>query len=183
MVDAWLKAQGVPKEDIVNPDATNLADQISGVARHFSLRLSLYQAVWELVSSCDLVPVSVGSLWSVNVTSQSRRGSGSFLSDQVSYPRLERIQRPIKVSTISSDPDIFLQGIDCKSLHSGIREAIERDVVIVLSVFFHARRSCTTSPANTPPMARTTGFHAFSSMVVRTGNAEVAPPINGVSMA
>jgi len=27
------------------------------------------------------------------------------------------------------------------------------------------------------------GFHAFSLMVVRTGNAEVAPPINGVSMA
>lgn len=125
LADRWLQEQNLGIPHSIDGDVPNLADVLTGVARAISVRLALYQAVWELIAAAELIPSDSTGGWqpAMNYTFQ---GYGTGLRPNLagSYP--SRIERPPLVSEPATDPDVFLQGVNCKRLHSGILEAIEQ---------------------------------------------------------
>lgn len=124
IVDQWLHEQNVPKRDVVNTDAADCPDALAVIARHFSLRMAMYQAIWELVSACELLPASPPNTWSSNVTNRTSHYSGALLQKPVTFVRLTEVHKPPPVAAMTTDPDIFLQGVNCATLHDGIREGV-----------------------------------------------------------
>ena len=95
----------------------------------FAQRLALYQAVWELIAAGELISVSSSAEWQPSV--ECRQGGHLFglrgHGIECHYPR--RIAfLPLKPD-VQPDVDVFLDGVDCKSLHSGIREAVQQALV------------------------------------------------------
>jgi len=123
LADRWLYEQNLAIPRKIDGEAPNLPDVLANLARAFSLRLALYQAVWELIAAGELIPAEPSSRWQpvIDYNTQRYRG-GLTLNIGCAYP--SRIERPPLVNEPPTDPDIFLQGIDCKTLHPGIREAI-----------------------------------------------------------
>jgi hypothetical protein len=123
LVEEWLAEQKVivPKE--VNTDQPNCGELLVPIARAYSIRLAFYQALWELVSACELVPSGTPSAWEASLASRtSHHGCGIPLKTvRCSFP--DAIERMPLSLGVPSDPDIFLQGINCQTLHDGIREA------------------------------------------------------------
>jgi hypothetical protein len=83
-------------------------------------------AVWELVAAAHLYPAHTVSQWKPELGYSTSRGAGGIRVPGVSCFFLPEFFRPPPVKGIPADPDIFLEGIDCKSLHAGIREGIEQ---------------------------------------------------------
>lgn len=128
MFDHWLHEQGieVPKE--VETDAPGCEESLTTVARGYSLRMAFYQAVWELIGAGELVAVNPSTRWQPSLEYRTPHGRGGISLKQVgcSYPMV--VERPPLVSDIPTDPDIFLNGISCDTLHSGILVAIEQSL-------------------------------------------------------
>ena len=121
LADRWLQEQdlGIPRS--IDGDAPNL----TGVARAISVRLALYQAIWELVAASELIPADSTARWQPVMDYKFQRyGTGLRPNITCSYP--SRVERPPLVSEPATDPDVFLQGVNCKRLHFGILEAIEQ---------------------------------------------------------
>jgi hypothetical protein len=126
LVEEWLTEQKlvVPKE--VNTDLPNCGELLVPIARAYSVRLAFYQAVWELVNAGELIAAGLPASWEASLGYRTPHYGGGIPLKKVrcSFPQpIERMPLP---SGVPADPDIFLQGIDCKTLHDGIREAIEQ---------------------------------------------------------
>jgi hypothetical protein len=126
LVDRWLAEQKlvVPKD--VNTDLPNCADLLGPIARAYSVRLAFYQAVWELVGVGELIPAGPPASWEASLAYKTSGHGGGIPLKKVrcSYP--QTIERAPLTSGASIDPDIFLEGIDWKQLHSDILEAIDQ---------------------------------------------------------
>ena len=128
LVEDWLAAQRatVPlnaKVELMSPDCPG---QIAGYARAFSVRLAFYQAQWELISAGELFPIEGAGSWTASLGFRSGGHSGGLRLNNLVCSFPGGVQRPPLAPEPSSDPDIFLRGVDCKTLHGGIREAIEQ---------------------------------------------------------
>lgn len=126
LVEKWLNEQNlvVPKE--IDTDLPNCGELLLPVARAYSVRLAFYQAVWELVSAGELIPSGPPSSWDASLASRTSRYGGAIPLKGVRCSFPHGIERMPLASGTPIDPDIFLQGIDWKRLHSGILEAIEQ---------------------------------------------------------
>lgn len=125
LVEEWLTEQKLLLPNEINTDLPNCGELLVSIARAYSVRLAFYQAVWELVSAGDLIASGTPSSWEASLASKtSHYGCGIPLKKvRCSFP--QAIERMPFTFGVPSDPDIFLQGIDCNTLHDGIREAIE----------------------------------------------------------
>lgn len=123
IADRFMRDQdlGVPRKiDGTNP---NCADELVIAGRAMSVRLAVYQAVWELIVAGELIPSGEPKKWEPTID-YKERGYGGGLRPKVgcTYPSI--VERPPLPSDLSTDTDIFLQGLGCPNLHAGIREAI-----------------------------------------------------------
>lgn len=122
---AWLKAQGVEEAARIQ---SNSDEQLLQLARAYSLRKAFYQAIFELVANGDLILVESPTKFAPRV--QFMEGNCQWEAGplEMGFAEPHSFERLSLPDDPPSDPDVFLQGVDCKSLHSGIREAIERSL-------------------------------------------------------
>jgi hypothetical protein len=125
LADQWLKEQGLTNPRAIDADAPNMPDVLANIARAFNMRLALYQAAWELVAAGELIPADSSASWQPVIDFKTQRYGGG-LTPNISCAYPVRMERPPLVSEPPTDPDIFLQGVSCKTLDPGIREAIEQ---------------------------------------------------------
>jgi hypothetical protein len=128
MVDEWLRQQAVVEVREVNIQADNCGDVLSTVARAYSVRLAFYHALWELVAAGVLVSTGSTGTWEAPLSYRTPHGAGGIPVRQISCPFPDRIHRLVGANTWPLDTDVFLKGIDCNSLHSGILEAIDQSL-------------------------------------------------------
>jgi len=128
LVENWLKEQAIEKTESINTNSPECSDRITAVAKAYSLRIALYQAVWELIGAGELFPSGPSCEWRPSPHYSTSHGSGGIPVPKILCPYPPHIYRPYPISGTSTDPDIFLQGIECGSLHPGIREAIEQSL-------------------------------------------------------
>jgi hypothetical protein len=123
LAEEWLTGQvgDVPKQ--IDLHAATIDDNVGLLARAYSLRLAYYQAVWELVPACELLPSGTES-WRPSVDAHDPSGTGGLQLDSISCVFPHFIQRPPLRSNPQTDPDVFLQGAQSAALHDGIREAV-----------------------------------------------------------
>jgi hypothetical protein len=125
MAEEWLREQGLVEVKEVDTDSAESEGILTGVARAFSVHLAFFQAVNELVSAAELFAAGSITRWSPYINYRTSHGGGGIpIKVHCSFP--DKIERPSLSSSLPVDPDIFLKGIDIKSLHSGILEAIEQ---------------------------------------------------------
>lgn len=129
---SWLKEQGIEQPGQINTDHD---EQIQNIIRAYSLRKAFYQAVFELVASGDIILTEAttkfepslgfsqggGSQFGMRMTMQAQKYDMGFAEPH----SFQKISLP---DDMPSDPDIFLDGISCTSLHPGIREAVEQSL-------------------------------------------------------
>ena len=126
MVDEWMREQKIAEIRQANTDSDDCRDILASVAKAYSVRLAFYQAIWELIATGVLIPSAPPGRWQPSLEYRTSHCAGGIPLSSVGCPHPERIERlPYAVSE-PADPDIFLQGIDCATLHSGIVEAIEQ---------------------------------------------------------
>lgn len=125
-VREWIAAQQVQELTEVDPDAPNIDELLANVSRAWSLRLAFYQALFELSSTADIVLVGDIGEWRPPFGHKSSRGGGPITLPDLSYPAPGRFKPALRVSGVPTDSDVFLEGVSCSSLHSGIHEAIEQ---------------------------------------------------------
>lgn len=128
MANDWLREQNLELRDVIKTDAPDAPDVLAGLGRSFSVRVALYTAVWELVAAGQLFPSHSPSEWKPSLTYDSSRQGGGIPLPKMSFHYLPHVHRPVLVTGLP-DIDIFLQGIDCKSLDPGIREAIDQSLL------------------------------------------------------
>jgi hypothetical protein len=121
----WLQDQRFTMPREIDGNAPNVVEVLGNVARAVSVRLALYQAIWELIAAGELIPGESSSRWEL-ILDYKHLGYRGGLRPNISCPYPSATERPPLGSEPSTDPDIFLQGIDCKTLHPGIYEAIEQ---------------------------------------------------------
>jgi hypothetical protein len=128
LVDEWLAAQKmtVPLNSKVNLMIDNGSDQVTTFARAFSIRLAFYQAQWELIGAGELFPSGSTDEWqaSLGFSHYGQSGGLDVKGIRCSYP--QRVMRPPLAPSPTTDPDIFLKGVNCKTLHTGILEAVKQ---------------------------------------------------------
>lgn len=127
---SWLKDQGIEQPGQINTD--NEA-QIQNIIRGYTLRKAFYQAVFELVASGDIILTDAVTKFepSLGFTQggDSPFGMRSSMQAQkydMGFAEPHSFQKISLPDDMPSDADIFLDGINCTSLHPGIREAVEQ---------------------------------------------------------
>lgn len=129
IVNRWFQAERFePSEHIVVP-SPGFEDNIAKIGRGYSLRLAVYQAVWELIASGDVAPLAVAKEWVPEVGYQIGNMRSSTRVETVKSYFVPEIFRLPRVEGMPTDTDIFLSGINCKTLDPGIREAIDQSLV------------------------------------------------------
>ena len=128
LIDGWLTPQQavVPGNTKVDLYADDSAQQITKYARAFSLRLAFHQAQWELIAAGELFPCDTFDYWQASLGYRHQGYSGGLDIKDIGCPFPKAVMFPPLASKPSTDPDIFLKGLDCMSLHDGILEAIEQ---------------------------------------------------------
>jgi len=128
LVEKWLTPQQaiVPVNAKVDLQADDAGEQIAKYARAFSLRLSFYQAQWELIAAGELFPRGTFDNWQASLGHGDGRYSGGLDIEGIDCPFPTAVMRPPLADIPPTDPDIFLRGVDCTTLHDGILEAIEQ---------------------------------------------------------
>lgn len=129
LVHAWLKEQCLVEIREINLQSPTVEDDLSALAKSYGARLSFYQAIAELIGEGRIIPASLPRRWEPSSTYADRgnRGGLPFRNFGFSYP--ERIEpSPFRLDT-PVDVDIFLAGVNCSGLHSGIHEAIEQSLL------------------------------------------------------
>ena len=127
LVQDWLReneAVSNARSPSVELQSDHCGEQVDFFAKAFNLRLAFYHAEWELITAAELFQADGPCVWSASLGWNSSHGAGGLDLKSIfcSYP--SRVVRPRAAGSPSTDVDIFLQGIDCVSLHSGIQEAI-----------------------------------------------------------
>lgn len=128
LADQWLQAQRYTSPKDIYLEAAEVADTVALIARSYSLRMALYQAVWELINAGEIFVAGSPSLWKASVTWRTSHGAGGLQLDRINCSYPTRIQKPPLANEPVLDVDIFLQGLNCTSLHEGIREAVEQSL-------------------------------------------------------
>ncbi len=128
MVDEWLRQQGIADVREVNIEAENCGEILTAVAKAYSIRLAFYQATWELIASGLLISAGSTGNWDPPLGYRTPRGAGGIPVRQIGFPFPDRLHRISSGAILPLDVDIFLKGIDCNTLHSGILEAIEQSL-------------------------------------------------------
>ena len=129
MCDDWLRHQGFAAIGKINTDAEDATDILKAAARQFSVRLAFYQATWELVSAGVFFPPQSIDRWEPNLDYQTSHYGGGIDVKKLGCTFPSRLERLPLAAAGPSDPDIFLKGVDCATLHSGIHEAIEQSLI------------------------------------------------------
>ena len=127
LANQWLGAELGPLPVEVDIQSAGAQDTLTLLARAYSLRLAFYRATWELVAACEVFPAG-GQSWEPRVTWRDSHQAGDLDVRKLYCVFPSRIVRPPFSSTPPTDPDVFLQGSDCVSLHQGIREAISQSL-------------------------------------------------------
>jgi hypothetical protein len=122
---SWLFEQGLSLPEYVT-DEPSAVETLKEVARIFSLRLAFYQAIWELVAAAELFPDGQET-WKPELEERTAGHRGGVHFD-ISCVFPGRIHRPLCTSTISTDVDIFLKGINFAAINPGIAEAIQQSL-------------------------------------------------------
>jgi len=128
LADQWLQAQNYTAPKDIYLESVDVVETIDLIARSFSLRMALYQAVWELSNAGEVLVAGSPSLWKGSATWSTPRGGGGLGLDQINCSYPAKILKPPLTNEIALDLDIFLQGLDCASLHDGILEAVEQSL-------------------------------------------------------
>jgi hypothetical protein len=128
LVEEWLTPQQavVPLNASVDLNADDSGERIAKYARAFSLRLAFHQAQWELIATGELFPCDSFDNWQASLGYNHQRYSGGLDIKGIGCPFPKAVMRPPLATEPPTDPDIFLKGVDCTSLHDGILEAIEQ---------------------------------------------------------
>jgi hypothetical protein len=126
LAEQWLNAQNCSAPREVQLESAEAGDVLALIARSYSLRMALYQAVWELINAGELIPAGTASEWQANVSWRTPRGGGGLALGRINFPYPPKTYRPPLAAKPPLDVDVFLQGIDSASLHSGIREAVDQ---------------------------------------------------------
>jgi hypothetical protein len=123
IADRWLAEQQLSMPRKIDGDASNVKEVLDLLARAISVKLALFQAAWELIATAELINAGTVESWRLSVDYKNlQQGGGLKLKDAYSYP--SRIERLPLVSERTIDTDIFLGGIDSKTLHPGILQAV-----------------------------------------------------------
>jgi len=123
LAEQWLRGHSLTTQQKINGDSPNVQDLLATAAKAISLRLALYDAVLEMAAAGELFPAGEPTNWQPQMDYSWRQYHGG-LSPNVRATFPSRIQRPRPANTLPRNPDIFLQGVDCKSLSPEILEAI-----------------------------------------------------------
>jgi hypothetical protein len=135
MSEHWLGEHNAVPPNVINIRAEDLPVALESLARSISLRMALFQAVWELIASGDIVATEKCEHWKPRhgyTTEHSRFSSserGELSLDQITFPYISHIFRLPGTGRVPADTDIFLQGINCATLHPGIKQAIGQALV------------------------------------------------------
>ena len=121
----WVKEHKVEEPRGVDTDSPRIEELLADIARAYSLRKAFYVALFELSGAGEIVFIGDIGRWEASLSYRTQRGAGG-IDMKVSSPAPSRFERLVPPDGITTDPDIFLDGIDCKKLHSGIHEAIEQ---------------------------------------------------------
>lgn len=127
MADEWLSEQNIPDIRHVNTDAQDCEDILTNVAHSYSVRLAFFTAVWELINAGAIVASELPGLWQPSLEYKTSHNAGGIPVASLAFPHPSKIVR-LPFSNERADADIFLKGIDCTTLHSGIVEAIEQSL-------------------------------------------------------
>jgi hypothetical protein len=127
MAARWLQQQSLSTPEYVQADAPNCHETLTTAAHVYGVRLAFYQAMWELIAAGELFPAGDTGDWkpSLELRTSGHRGGIPF---QISCLYPMRVQRPPCVSDVTNDADVFLKGIDCKTINRGIGEAIQQSL-------------------------------------------------------
>ena len=127
LVEEWLTLQQavLPLNANVDLNADDITEQIAKNARAFSIRLAFHQAQWELIASGELFPCDSFDYWHASLGHHEQRYSGGLDIKGIGCSFPKAVMCPPLTTKPPTDPDIFLKGVDCTSLHDGILEAIE----------------------------------------------------------
>lgn len=128
MSDEWLRQQNIVEIRSVDTDAANCPEILVGIARTYSIRLSFYHAIWELINAGLIVASEPHNRWAPSLEYKTSHYAGGIQMPSVGFPHPSKIVR-LHSANEPADADIFLEGIDCKTLHTGIVEAIEQALV------------------------------------------------------
>src|SRR5262249_33834798 len=126
MAEQWLKEQKqVDLHTPVDSESPDCDDRLSGIARAYSLTAALFDAVTELVAHGELLATHPACEWEfvLSIQNLGYRGGKKIEPQRYRYPHVVKTSFNARMPT---DPDIFLDDINCKSLHAGIVDAIEQ---------------------------------------------------------
>ena len=125
VAESWVKEQQLEPVTHINFMNDDSADVLERIARGYSLYMAFFQAVWELSNSGEIAPLAAPELWKPHLEYRTPHGRGGIQMD-IKCPYLPQIHRIALPDGMITDTDIFLQGVNCKTLHAGIREAIDQ---------------------------------------------------------
>ena len=126
ILSRWFTPLKFQTPDWIVAPSPELQDTICSIARGYSLRLALYQAIWELIASGEVAPLAVAKVWVPEIGYQIHNMRSKMQIESVKTYYVPEILRLPRAEGIATDTDIFLQGIDCTTLDPGIREAIDQ---------------------------------------------------------
>ena len=135
LAEQWLTQQKSSSPSVLMLRAEDFQQSLEGLARSISLRMAFYQAMWELISSGEIAPVGECKTWTPQLGYDTRGGGyssserGSRPLDSIKFPYITEFFRLPSVESVPADTDIFLQGINCSTLHHGIHDAVEQALV------------------------------------------------------
>lgn len=121
----WLNAQAAVASRDIYLDSPAAEDEIALFSRSCSLRMALYQAVWELISCADLLLSGETTIWTAQATWRTSHGGGGIPLDHLLCPYPRSVRLPPLLNQLAHDVDVFLKDLD-PSLHAGVREAIKQ---------------------------------------------------------
>lgn len=119
----WVKEHKLEEPKGVDTESPRVEQVLSDIARAYSLRKAFYTALFELSGAGEIVFTGEVSRWEASLGYRTQRGAGP-IELKVSSPAPSRFERMTPLDGITTDPDIFLDGVNCKKLHPGIHEAI-----------------------------------------------------------
>jgi hypothetical protein len=122
----WLQSNGLSIPQEIDIESSDAPDTLDRIARAYSLRLALYQAVAELVTAGELIPADSPEIWRASLGWKTRRGGAGLNLKKINCPFPSKICRAPLAAQQPNDTDILLQGIECGNMHPGIREAIDQ---------------------------------------------------------
>lgn len=128
MADEWLRQQDIEDIRRINTDSQDCEEILTGIARTYSIRVAFFHAVWELIAAGVVVASDPSGRWEPQLEYRTSHNAGGVQMPSLGFPHPSKITR-LPFGVEPADPDIFLDGIDCKTLHSGIVEAVEQSLI------------------------------------------------------